>query len=251
MHHSCYNAWCLSLIRWGLDKFPKETPLVFYRGGKPIEPPLGIYDGLKVVLKSMASYIEREVPSKTLKLWRSQSPRHFYGGEWDHNGSCVSDRLLQEHEVTLWVQTVFASEMHFKVLNHDAAVTKSCAARLVVRSQVWRSEQRSKASEFGDSGGPDWHRHPAAQPDLHERVPCRCASGNLARKEGRGGCMGAGLHALVPSWRAGHLGRHLGCTDLASLQAGKWLMTCWSLDHCGNCTVNVVWEQTRWMACCI
>jgi hypothetical protein len=86
-------------LRWGPDKFPKETPLVFYKGGKPIEPPLDIFNGLKVVLKSVASYIEREVPSKTLKLWRTQSPRHFDGGEWDHNGSCVSDRLLEEHEV--------------------------------------------------------------------------------------------------------------------------------------------------------
>ncbi|KAG0453947.1 hypothetical protein HPP92_025251 [Vanilla planifolia] len=30
---------------WGLDKFPKETPLVFYKGGKPIVPPLEIFDG--------------------------------------------------------------------------------------------------------------------------------------------------------------------------------------------------------------
>ena len=87
------------LLRWGPDKFPKETPLVFYQGGKLIEPPLGIFDGLKVVLNSMASYIEREVPGRTLKLWRTQSPRHFDGGEWDHNGTCVSDRLLEEHEV--------------------------------------------------------------------------------------------------------------------------------------------------------
>ncbi|KAF0934166.1 hypothetical protein E2562_023428 [Oryza meyeriana var. granulata] len=92
---------------WGLDKFPKETPLVFYQGGKPIEPPLGIYDGLKIVLESMASYIEREVPSKTLKLWRTQSPRHFHRGEWDHNGSCVFDRLLQEHEIDLWFDPRF------------------------------------------------------------------------------------------------------------------------------------------------
>ena len=86
-------------IRWDTYKFPKDTPLVFYKGGKPIEPPLDVHSGLKVVLKSIASYIEREVPRKTLKLWRTQSPRHFYGGEWDHNGSCVSDRLLEEHEV--------------------------------------------------------------------------------------------------------------------------------------------------------
>ena len=46
----------------------------------------------------MASYIDREMPSKTLKLWRTQSPRHFHGGEWDRNGSCVTDRLLEEDD---------------------------------------------------------------------------------------------------------------------------------------------------------
>ncbi|KAG0550319.1 hypothetical protein BDA96_01G328200 [Sorghum bicolor] len=92
---------------WDRYKFPKDTPLVFYKGGKPIEPPLDIHSGLKVVLKSIASYIEREVPRKTLKLWRTQSPRHFYGGEWDHNGSCVSDRLLEEHELNSWFDPRF------------------------------------------------------------------------------------------------------------------------------------------------
>jgi hypothetical protein len=36
----------------------------------------------------MAAYIDAEAPSTTLKLWRTQSPRHFHGGEWDRNGSC-------------------------------------------------------------------------------------------------------------------------------------------------------------------
>ncbi|XP_066339821.1 protein trichome birefringence-like 12 [Miscanthus floridulus] len=92
---------------WDRYKFPKDTPLVFYKGGKPIEPTLDIHNGLKVVLKSIASYIKREVPRKTLKLWRTQSPRHFYGGEWDHNGSCVSDRLLEEHELNSWFDPRF------------------------------------------------------------------------------------------------------------------------------------------------
>ncbi|XP_008667935.1 putative DUF231 domain containing family protein isoform X1 [Zea mays] len=92
---------------WDRYKFPKDTPLVFYKGGKPIEPPLDMHNGLKVVLKSIASYIEREVPRKTLKLWRTQSPRHFYGGEWDHNGSCVSDRRLEEHELNSWFDPQF------------------------------------------------------------------------------------------------------------------------------------------------
>ncbi|THU62418.1 hypothetical protein C4D60_Mb01t04950 [Musa balbisiana] len=87
---------------WGADKFPNETPLVFYQRGKPIDPPLGIIDGLEVVLNSMISYIEKEVPEKTLKFWRTQSPRHFFGGEWDHNGSCLFSEPLKETELDSW-----------------------------------------------------------------------------------------------------------------------------------------------------
>ncbi|GAB4853370.1 Protein trichome birefringence-like 12 [Ancistrocladus abbreviatus] len=87
---------------WGPHKFSKETPLVFYNRGQPIIPPLEILDGLKVVLRNMISYIEKEVPSNTLKFWRMQSPRHFYGGEWNQNGSCLSDEPLEETQLDLW-----------------------------------------------------------------------------------------------------------------------------------------------------
>lgn len=87
---------------WGFDKFPKDRPLVFYRAGKPINPPLEMMDGLKVVLENMVSLIEKEVPSKTLKFWRLQSPRHFYGGEWNQNGSCLFDKPLQGEQLDLW-----------------------------------------------------------------------------------------------------------------------------------------------------
>ncbi|XXG49029.1 hypothetical protein AAC387_Pa02g3321 [Persea americana] len=87
---------------WGLDKFPKETPLVFYLEGKPITPPLGILDGLQVVLNNMVSFIEREVPRSTLKFWRTQSPRHFYGGDWNQNGSCLFDMPLKEDQLDAW-----------------------------------------------------------------------------------------------------------------------------------------------------
>ncbi|MBC2899567.1 hypothetical protein CFC21_112397 [Triticum aestivum] len=115
---------------WGPDKFPKETPLVFYRGGKPIEPPLGIFDGLKVVLKSMSSYIEREVPSTTMKLWRTQSPRHFDGGEWDHNGSCLSKRLLEEHELDSWFDPRFGG------VNKEARLVNSVIEEALVGTDI-------------------------------------------------------------------------------------------------------------------
>lgn len=87
---------------WNPQKFSKETPLVFYQKGKPILPALDFMDGLKVVLKSMISYIETEVPSTTLKFWRLQSPRHFFGGDWNHNGSCLFEEPLEDLQLDLW-----------------------------------------------------------------------------------------------------------------------------------------------------
>ncbi|GAV65103.1 PC-Esterase domain-containing protein/PMR5N domain-containing protein [Cephalotus follicularis] len=87
---------------WGYDKFPKETPLVFHRAGEPIVPHLEMLDGLKIVLENMVSYIQSEFPSKTIKFWRLQSPRHFYGGDWNQNGSCLFDEPLKEDQLDLW-----------------------------------------------------------------------------------------------------------------------------------------------------
>lgn len=64
-----------------------------------MRPPLGIMDGLKVVVENMVTYIEREFPKKTLKFWRLQSPRHFHGGEWNQNGSCLFNKPLEEDQV--------------------------------------------------------------------------------------------------------------------------------------------------------
>lgn len=127
---------------WGTYKFPKETPLVFYRGGEPIEPPLSIPDGLKVVIKSMASYIDREMPSKTLKLWRTQSPRHFHGGEWDRNGSCVTDRLLEEDdELESWFDPRFGG------VNKDAR-TVNLAIQEALAGSEFRLVNLTYMSEF-------------------------------------------------------------------------------------------------------
>ena len=85
--------------RWNFDKFPEGKPLVFYKAGQPIVPPLGMLDGLKVVLDNMIAYIQKEFPRNTLKFWRLQSPRHFYGGDWNQNGSCLFNKPLEENEV--------------------------------------------------------------------------------------------------------------------------------------------------------
>ncbi|TKW38405.2 hypothetical protein SEVIR_1G111900v4 [Setaria viridis] len=133
---------------WGTYKFPKETPLLFYRGGEPIEPPLSIHDGMKVVIKSMASYIDREMPSsRTLKLWRSQSPRHFDGGEWDHNGSCVTGRLLEEDELESWFDPRHGG------VNKDAR-TVNMAIQEALAGSEFRLVNLTFMSEFRADGHP-------------------------------------------------------------------------------------------------
>ncbi|XP_057493611.1 protein trichome birefringence-like 12 isoform X2 [Actinidia eriantha] len=97
-----HRAVLLAKYEWGYDKFPKEKPLVFYKAGRPIVPPLQMLDGLKVVLDNMVSYIQKEFPKSTLKFWRLQSPRHFYGGEWNQNGSCLFNEPLEELQLDLW-----------------------------------------------------------------------------------------------------------------------------------------------------
>ncbi|KAI5661288.1 hypothetical protein M9H77_20611 [Catharanthus roseus] len=87
---------------WGHDKFPKETPLVFYKAGKPIYPPLKLLDGLKVVLEHTVDHIEKLFPRETLIFWRLQSPRHFYGGDWNQNGSCMFSEPLGELQLDSW-----------------------------------------------------------------------------------------------------------------------------------------------------
>ncbi|KAF4381426.1 hypothetical protein G4B88_029781 [Cannabis sativa] len=87
---------------WGFDKFPKDKPLVFYQAGQPIHPPPNMLDGLKLVLENMASYIQKDIPRKTLKFWRLQSPRHFYGGDWNQNGSCMFNDPLEELQLDSW-----------------------------------------------------------------------------------------------------------------------------------------------------
>ncbi|BAT73872.1 hypothetical protein VIGAN_01142200 [Vigna angularis var. angularis] len=89
---------------WNNDKFPEEKPLVFYQAGQAIVPPLRMLDGLKVVLANMITYIQKEFPRNTLKFWRLQSPRHFYGGDWNQNGSCLFNRPLEENELDSWFE---------------------------------------------------------------------------------------------------------------------------------------------------
>ncbi|XP_057977930.1 protein trichome birefringence-like 13 isoform X2 [Malania oleifera] len=74
---------------WAPSKFdPVKSPMLFFEKGLPLMPPILPDAGLDMVLKNMVSYVEKRARPGLIKFFRTQSPRHFEGGEWDQGGSC-------------------------------------------------------------------------------------------------------------------------------------------------------------------
>ncbi|XP_057465409.1 protein trichome birefringence-like 12 [Actinidia eriantha] len=175
----------LFLARWGYDKFPKEKPLVFYKAGRPIIPPLQMLDGLKVVLDNTVSYIQNEFPKSMLKFWRLQSPRHFYGGEWNQNGSCLFNEPLEELQLDFW----------FDPSNNGVNKEARQLNRLIEEALRGTDIQLLDLTHLREF-----------RADAHPAIW-------LGKKEGPSRNLGPGLHALVPTWCPGDMGRYLVTTD--------------------------------------
>ncbi|XP_043702591.1 protein trichome birefringence-like 13 isoform X1 [Telopea speciosissima] len=85
---------------WAPSKFdPIKSPMLFFEKGLPVIPPISPEDGLDMVLKHMISFVERRTPSHVIKFFRTQSPRHFEGGDWDQGGSCQHVQPLLPYQV--------------------------------------------------------------------------------------------------------------------------------------------------------
>ncbi|XP_021764967.1 protein trichome birefringence-like 13 [Chenopodium quinoa] len=85
---------------WAPSKFdPVKSPMLFFEKGMPILPPVSPDVGLDMVLKQMISYVESKMRPGAIRIFRTQSPRHFEGGDWDHGGSCPRSKPLLSQEV--------------------------------------------------------------------------------------------------------------------------------------------------------
>lgn len=85
---------------WAPSKFnPVKSPMLFFENGLPVMPPVPPDVGLDMVLKHMTSYVERRMRPSAILFFRTQSPRHFEGGEWDQGGSCQRLHPLLSQEV--------------------------------------------------------------------------------------------------------------------------------------------------------
>ncbi|XP_028797675.1 protein trichome birefringence-like 13 [Neltuma alba] len=85
---------------WAPSKFdPVKSPMLFFNKGQPVIPPLPPDRGLDLVLEHMISYVEERAKSNAVKFLRTQSPRHFEGGDWDQGGSCPRLQPLSTEQV--------------------------------------------------------------------------------------------------------------------------------------------------------
>lgn len=85
---------------WAPSKFnPVQSPMLFFEKGIPVIPPLLPPAGLDLALKHMIIFVNKAMRPNGVKLFRTQSPRHFEGGDWNEGGSCQRDKPLSAEEV--------------------------------------------------------------------------------------------------------------------------------------------------------
>ncbi|KAB2633912.1 protein trichome birefringence-like 12 [Pyrus ussuriensis x Pyrus communis] len=85
-----------------LKLWHKVLSLFIVRANQYYLLPIDMSYRFKVALENMVSYVQNKVPHKTLKIWRLQSPRHFYGGDWNQNDSCLFNKLIDKQQLNLW-----------------------------------------------------------------------------------------------------------------------------------------------------
>ncbi|XP_039130124.1 protein trichome birefringence-like 13 [Dioscorea cayenensis subsp. rotundata] len=86
---------------WGAPaKFdPTQSPMLFFYEGIPVSPPILPEEGLDLALKHMMLYVDKTSRSNAIKIFRTQSPRHFEGGDWNEGGSCRRTKPLSPEQV--------------------------------------------------------------------------------------------------------------------------------------------------------
>lgn len=73
--------------------------MLFFEKGRPIVPPLLPPAGLDLALQNMLTFANKAMRPNTVKFFRTQSPRHFEGGDWNEGGSCQRNQPLSSEEV--------------------------------------------------------------------------------------------------------------------------------------------------------
>ncbi|XP_059653087.1 protein trichome birefringence-like 13 [Cornus florida] len=85
---------------WAPSKFdPVKSPMLFFEKGLPVMPQIPPHDALEMVLKHMISFVEGKMKPNAVIFFRTQSPRHFEGGDWNQGGTCPHLQPLSPPQV--------------------------------------------------------------------------------------------------------------------------------------------------------
>lgn len=78
---------------------PIQSPMLFFEKGMAVLPPVLPEHGMDMALKHMILYVEKRMGVHGIKFFRTQSPRHFEGGDWNEGGSCRRTQPLSPEQV--------------------------------------------------------------------------------------------------------------------------------------------------------
>lgn len=78
---------------------PIQSPMLFFEKGMPVSPPVPPELGMDMALKHVILYVEKRMRADAIKFFRTQSPRHFEGGDWNAGGSCRRTQPLFPEQV--------------------------------------------------------------------------------------------------------------------------------------------------------
>ncbi|XP_078151150.1 TRICHOME BIREFRINGENCE-LIKE 13 [Carex rostrata] len=142
---------------WAPSKFdPVQSPMLFFQNGIPVIPPLTPPLGMELALKHMLRYIENLVGPEKFLFFRTQSPRHFEGGDWNAGGSCRRDQPLSIDEVgELFslerngtnVESLLVNQHLFKALKGSRFHTLDITSMSVFRADAHPSTTGGKKHE--------------------------------------------------------------------------------------------------------
>lgn len=114
---------------WAPSKFdPVKSPMLFFERGLPVMPPVPPAVGLDSALKYMISFVEGRMKPSARIFFRTQSPRHFEGGDWDQGGSCPRlhpllpqdvEKLFSLENNRTNVEARVVNQHLYKALNHS------------------------------------------------------------------------------------------------------------------------------------
>ncbi|KAF6144170.1 hypothetical protein GIB67_004843 [Kingdonia uniflora] len=99
-----YGWWSASVnggyCWWAPSKFdPIKSPMLFFEKDLSVIPPIKPEIGLDIVLKNMILYVNKRMRPAGIRIFHTQSPRHFEEGDWDQGGPCQRVQPLLPKQV--------------------------------------------------------------------------------------------------------------------------------------------------------